>query len=160
VNLYSLDHRFLEVFRPGAATRPVALPAARALSALATALFPAAVLAPGWARKRRLYVDLGLAFSALSLATLRAYVHLGPLWLVLFAAGVVLIAAAAFGERYLSRERAGWTAESLAGEDALASNATTLAAAVVLSPDARPAVEPGFTAGGGRYGGGGASGEF
>jgi uncharacterized membrane protein YgcG len=49
---------------------------------------------------------------------------------------------------------------NLAGEDALATRATTLAAAVVLSPDARPAAEPGFTAGGGRYGGGGASGEF
>jgi uncharacterized membrane protein YgcG len=85
---------------------------------------------------------------------------MGPLWLVLCAAGTVLIVAAAFGERFLSRERFGWTAESLAGEDAAASGATTLAAAVVLSPDARPAGGSGLTPGGGRYGGGGASGEF
>jgi hypothetical protein len=160
VNLYSLDHRFLESLYRGAAPPTPALPSLRTLSILATALLPAVVLAVGWRRKRRLLVDLGLAFSALSLATLRAYVHLGPLWFVLVVAGSVLIAAAAFGERYFSRERSGWTAENLAGEDALASRATTLAAAVVLSPDARPAAEPGFTAGGGRYGGGGASGEF
>jgi hypothetical protein len=160
LNLYSLDHRFLESLRPGAAPPSPALPFVRTLSILATALLPAAVLAAGWRRKRRLLVDLGLAFAAISFATLRAFVHLGPLWLVLCAAGTVLIVAAAFGERFLSRERFGWTAESLAGEDAAASGATTLAAAVVLSPDARPAGGSGLTPGGGRYGGGGASGEF
>jgi len=160
VNLYSFDHRFLESLRPSAAPPTPALPAFRMLAILATALLPAAVLAAGWRRKRRLLVDLGLAFAALSFATLRAYVHIGPVWLVLCAAGTVLIVAAASGERYLARERFGWTAESLAGEDAAASGATALAAAVALSPDARPAAESGFTPGGGRYGGGGASGEI
>ena len=160
VNLYSLDHRFLERPLLGAAPLSPTPPFLRTLSILATAIFPAALLAAGWRRKRRLPTDLGIAFAALSFVTLRAYVRVGPLWLVLAAAGAVLILVAAFGERFLSRERSGWTAQSLAGEDAAASGATALAAAVALSPGARPPAEPGFTAGGGRYGGGGASGEF
>ena len=160
VNLYSLDHRFLESFRAGVPPPSPGLPFLRTLSIVATAILPAALVAAGWRRKRRLLTDLGLAFAALSFVTLRAYVRVGPLWLVLATAGAVLILVAAFGERFLSRERFGWTAESLAGDDAAASGATTLAAAVALSPGARPAAEPGFTPGGGRYGGGGASGEF
>jgi len=161
VNLYSLDHRFLEALRPGAAPVPVSWPFARTLSAAATALFPAAVLAAGCLGKRRLLVDAGLAFSALSLVTLRAYVSIGPLWLVLAASGAALILAAAFFERFLARERSGWTAEDLSDEDKAGAVATTIAAATVLSPDARPSPgTAGFTPGGGRYGGGGASGEF
>jgi hypothetical protein len=161
VNLYSLDHHFLEALRPGAAPPSTTVPSFRILSIFATALLPATVLAAGWRRKRRLLVDLGLVFAALSFVTLRAYVHLGPLWLVLAAAGTVLILMASFGERFLWRERSGWTAENLGGEDAAASGATAIAAAVVLSPGARPEpAQTGFTPGDGRYGGGGASGEF
>jgi hypothetical protein len=161
VNLFSLDHRFLEALRPGAAPVAVAWPLVRELSAGATALFPAALFAAGWRRKRRLLVDAGLVFSAVSLVTLRAYVHVGPLWLLLGASGAALILAASFFERFLARERSGWTAEALASEDAAGAFATTIAAATVLSPDARPSPEnAGFTPGGGRYGGGGASGEF
>jgi len=161
VNLYSLDHRYLEALRPGAAPAPVAWPLARWLSAAATALFPAALLAAGWLRKGRLLVDAGLVFAALSFVTLRAYVRIGPLWLVLAGSGAALILAASFLERFLARERSGWTAQDLASEDAAGAFATTIAAATVLSPDARPSPEgAGFTPGGGRYGGGGASGEF
>lgn len=160
VNLYSLDHRFLEALRPGAAPQ-LSSPLARTLSAIATALVPAAVLGAGWLGKRRLLLDMGLAFAALSLVTLRAYVHVGPLWLVLGASGTALILAAVFLERFLARERSGWTAEDLAGDDSAGSAATVIAAAAVLSPDARPAPAGAeLTPGGGRYGGGGASGEF
>jgi len=161
VNLYSLDHGFLEALRPGGAAHPAWSPAARALSAIATGLLPPAVLAAGWRGKRRLLLDIGLAFAALSFVTLRAYVHVGPLWLVLSASGTALILAAAFFERFLARERSGWTAENLSGEDAAGAGATMLAAATALSPDARrvPATAE-FKSGGGTYGGGGASGEF
>lgn len=165
VNLYSLDRGILEELRPGASAAKVTGAAARTLAAALTALFPAALLAAGVLRRRRLLLDLGIAFAALSLVTLRAYVRLGPLWLVLTEAGAGLVALAFGTEKLLARspnrERAGLTADPLLENEGRSRLATAFAASAMLSPDARPA-EPGrdFSAGGGGFGGGGASGEL
>ncbi len=109
-------------------------------------------------------LDLGIAFAALSLVTLRYYVHLAPLWVILAAAGAVLLLAALWLNRTLRRsadgERAGFTARPLyAGLGALPS----VAAVAGFTPEAR--IAPGsdsanFTGGGGVSGGGGAAGSF
>ena len=165
VNLYSLDHAWLEELRPGLSPAPPTLPGARVLAATATALFPLAVLAAGLVRRRRLLIDLGLVFSALSLVTLRAYVRLGPLWLVLAEGGAAAIVVALAAERWLDagpgRERGGLTADALF-EDARHVRAVSAAATVLaLSPEARTAPAGAeLKPGGGSYGGGGATGEF
>ena len=165
INLYSLDHRVIEELRAApAATIPVP-PSVRALLAAATALYPLAVLAFGVRTRRRLLIDLGAAFGALSLVTLRAYVHLGPLWLVLTEAGVALVLLALGGERFLARgpnrERFGFTAEPLFEDERRMQLLSAAAVAATVSPDARMS-EPGkeFSGGGGAFGGGGASGEL
>ena len=161
LNLYSYDHGWIEALRPGSRPSIPAFPGARFLAAAATAILPVLLLLLGLSRRRRLLVDLGLAFVALSLVTLRAYVHLGPLWAVLCASGAALVLIAAATERVLARERAGWTAESLSGHEERDLAATAVGTVVALSPDARrvPATAE-FKPGGGSYGGGGASGEF
>ena len=165
VNLYSLDRGILEELRPGASAAKVTGAPVRALAAALTALFPAALLAAGIRRRRRLLLDLGIAFAALSLVTLRAYVRLGPLWLVLTEAGAGLVALAFGAERLLARgpnrERGGVTADPLLEDEGRSRLATAFAASTMLSPDARPA-DSGrdFSAGGGGFGGGGASGEL
>jgi len=160
-NLYSYDHGWIEALRPGSRPSIPVFPGARTLAAAATAILPILLLVPGLIRRRRLLVDLGLVFGALSLVTLRAYVHLGPLWALLCASGAALILIAAATERVLARERGGWTAESLSGHEERDLAATAFGTAVVLSPDARPVPATAeFKPGGGAYGGGGASGEF
>jgi hypothetical protein len=164
VNRFSVDRRLIETLRrlDGSAAEPAA--AARTAAAVATALLPIAFLAWGIRSRRRLVLDLGLVFSALSLATLREYVHLGPLWAILCAAGATLLLATLALNRRLRRapdgEWAGFT------ERPLYSGAGTLSAAAVVAgfaPDARLAPAPettNFTPGGGSSGGGGATGSF
>ncbi|HEY1253108.1 MAG TPA: hypothetical protein VGH97_18145 [Thermoanaerobaculia bacterium] len=164
LNLVSLDQHWVEAFRvkswivippPGAFLR--------ALSAVATALLPPAFLAWGLRTRRTLILDLGLAFAAASLVTLRYYVHLAPLWALLTLAGAALILGALGINRLLRRspdgERSGFTADPL-----FSGRAETLqAAAVVAGFTASPAPEPArgdFAPGGGRFGGGGSSAEF
>ena len=160
-NLASYDRRWIEALRPGSSPAPATTPGARFLAIGATAAYPAVLVVLGMIRRRRLLVDLGLVFGGLSLATLRVYVHLGPLWAILCAAGAALAVAAGVAERVFARERGGWTAEPLDGDEERASAVNAIAAAVALSPDSRPpAAAAEFTPGGGRYGGGGASGEF
>jgi hypothetical protein len=165
VNLWSLDHASIENLRFGASSPVPHFLGVRFLAALATALFPAALLAAGGLRRGRLLIDAGLASAALSLVTLHAYVHLGPLWLVLAEAGAAAIALALSTERWLDsgagRERRGLTADALF-EDARSVRALSAAATVLaLSPDARtaPAANE-LQPGGGSYGGAGASGDF
>jgi hypothetical protein len=164
-NLYSLDQGAIEEVRPGPSAARLAWPLARALSIAATALYPIGVMIAGVKTRSRLLIDLGIGFSALSLVTLRAYVHLGPLWLVLTEAGVGLVLLAFGTERFLARgrdrERAGLTAEPLF-EDARRTQLLSAAAVVTtVSPDATTAgLEKGFSAGGGGFGGGDASGDL
>jgi hypothetical protein len=135
------------------------------LAGLATALFPVVCLAFGIRTRRDSYLLVGAATAAASAVTLRHYVHLGPLWSVLTASGILLAAAALLVRRYLDsgpdRERGGFTAEPLF-EDAHRRHILEAGAAVVtFSPEARPVhEEPKFAGGGGQFGGGGSSSEF
>src|SRR6185369_7391596 len=77
VNLYALDHRLVESLSAARGSSPVA-PAGvtRILAAIATTIFPLVVL--GWAirSRRTLLLDAGIVSAALSLATLRFYLHI------------------------------------------------------------------------------------
>lgn len=160
VNLWSLDHHAIENLR--GRSRALAEPASleRAAAILATALVPLTVFARGLVRRRMLHLDTGLVLIALSLVTLRAYVHIADLWAVLAAAGALLVGAALAVNRWLRRgpggERHGFTADPLFGD---ADRLRALELVPVLaahSPPAKPSDEAGFSGGGGSFGGGGA----
>jgi hypothetical protein len=166
VNSYSLDRAAVEsiVNWDPPAAHPSA--AAKVLAALATAVFPALQLAWGIRTRRTVLLDLGIAFAALSLATLRYYVHIAPLWVILAAAGAGLIVLALCLHRWLSRspgrERHGFTADPLFEHEG-AQQALGAIGALALAPGARtPApAEPGsFQGGGGTSGGAGSSGSW
>jgi hypothetical protein len=164
-NRFSLDRRLIEsVASRGSAPETVPSAVVLLVSDLATAALPLLLIAWGLHERRLLLLDLGFVFAALSLVTLRQYVHLAPVWVLLLVAGTALILAALALNRRLRRapggEWAGFTARPLYSRR---STAGLQAAAVVaaFAPDA--ASEPdrgGFTPGGGRFGGGGASGSF
>lgn len=130
-----------------------------------TALIPLAALAFGILTRRRLFLDLGLALGIVSLVTLRFYVHLAPLWAVLTFGGVAAIAVALGARRFLASghegERGGLTAEPLF-EDVSRRAELEAAAALAAAPGARPPAPDDRTLapGGGRFGGGGATGEY
>ncbi len=164
INFYSLDQRLIEEIRGSRASAGQPSATAQAAAIVATALLPFVFLVWGVLKRRRLVLDLGAAFAALSLATLREYVHLAPLWVILCAAGAALLLLALALNRRLRRsedgEWGGFTGRPLySGAGALP------AAAVVagFAPDARLAPAPdsaSFTGGGGTSGGGGATGQF
>ena len=139
--------------------------ALRLVAILGTALIPPALVAFGVFSRRRLFLDLGLVLGIASLVTLRFYVHLAPLWMVLTLGGGAAIAAALALRRFLSSgrggERAGFTAEPLF-EDPARQRSLELAAALATGPAARaPATgDRSIAPGGGRFGGGAASGEY
>jgi len=131
-----------------------------------TALVPIALLALGLRRRRLPLLLAGTAAAAVSLVTLRHYVHFWPIWAVLCLAGALVIALALAIWRYLEsgagQERAGFTAAPLLtdrGRQALLEAAATALTFQPPSHAATPA-EPQFTGEGGRSGGAGASGEF
>jgi hypothetical protein len=161
-NFWSLDHRVIEELGGRSRSLPDGWPAegARAAAILATALVPLAVLSRGLVRRWRLFVDAGLVLVALSLVTLRTYVHVVDLWIVLTAAGGLLVGAALAVHRWLRRapggERRGFTADPLF-EDEEALRAVELAPVLAAhAPAAKPPEGPGFSGGGGGFGGGGA----
>jgi hypothetical protein len=166
VNLYALDHRVVEsvsATRWSAPGSPAA--AVRVLAAIATAAFPLFVLAWGIRSRWTLLLDAGIVSAALSIATLRFYVHIAPLWVILSVAGCGLIFVALGVHRWLAqspgRQRGGFTAEALF-EDKEKQQTLGALGALSLSPEARSAApEQGkFTGGGGSFGGGGSSGTF
>jgi len=172
INLLSLDHRVveaLEAYGPGLRSMDQAHPAAvstRRLAAIATALYPAVFLAWGLRSRKRIIIGLGLLATAASAATLRFYVHIAPLWEVLALCGAILIGVAIAIQRALRAqprgEWRGFTAEALYERE---HRISPLAAIVAhsIGGAAQPAAEPkpgGLTTGGGRYGGGGASGSY
>ncbi len=164
VHLGSWDYGWLEWLvdlRSGRVSRPVSL---RPLSILATALVPLVVLGFGVVTRRVLLMDLGVVLGAASLVTLRFYVHVAPLWLVLVAVGSAALLAALGVRRLLAsgaaRERGGFTAEPLFEDARRRAGAEVVGALATLAPEAAPAQERPLERGGGRFGGGGATSEF
>jgi hypothetical protein len=137
----------------------------RWLSILATALIPVLLVVAGIRTRRPLLLTMGALFVIVSLVTLRTYVHVAPLWVALTASGTALITLALAVRRWLdsspTRERGGLTAFRLF-DHAKAGLVEVAGAVASFSPDARPIAEPqpGLEPGGGRFGGGGASGSF
>jgi hypothetical protein len=129
-----------------------------------TALVPVLTLAWGLRSRRRLLINLALVGLLASLVTLRFYVHVAPLWVVLVAGGGVAILLALLLRRTLDsgagRERGGFTAEPVFADPEGRSALEVAASVAAFSPAPRPVPEPGFEGGGGRSGGAGASGNF
>jgi hypothetical protein len=103
--------------------------------------------------------------AALSLVTLRFYVHIAPLWTILSVAGSGLVLLALGVHRRLARspgrEAGGFIADPLF-EDKDAQQALGAVGALSLTPEARvaPAEQGKFSGGGGGFGGAGSSGTF
>jgi hypothetical protein len=142
--------------RSGGGFRPVLV--------VATALVPVLTLLWGIGTRRRLLINLGLVGLLASIATLRVYVHVMPAWLALLVGGGVALGLALALRRHLDsgagHERSGFTAEPLFTDPDRRGALEVVAGVMSLSPAARPMEKPGFQGGGGRSGGGGATGEF
>jgi hypothetical protein len=139
--------------------------ALRWIFSAATTLVPIVYLAIGLRARRYVFLILGAGTGVASLVTLRYYVHLAPLWVILTLSGAALVAVVFALRRYLDsgpgKERHGYTAEPLFEEMGRRRMLEAGAAVLSLSPEARPVhEEPKFAGGGGSFGGGGASGEF
>jgi len=164
INPYSLDRGSLEAisFPHVSAVQPSAL--LRVLAALGAAALPLGLLAWGIRSRRSPLLDLSIVFAALSLATLRYYVHIAPLWSILTLAGGGLIALALSLHRWLDRapgrERRGFTADALLEDEGKQQVLGSVATALTLAPEAASAPKPApgaFRGGGGASGGGGSS---
>lgn len=166
VNVYSLDQHVVEGFARSSAMPSTWPPGLRALSAVATAAVPLAVLGWGAATRRTFLLDAGVALLALSLVTLRHYVHFAPLWAVLSLSGALLVILALAVERALRRapagEIGGFTADPLFTDERrqYALQAVPVVAAFTSAPTGPAAEGTGLAGDGGRFGGGGASEKF
>ena len=164
-NVYSLDEASLEHLARLAPGREDLPRSARVAAAAATALLPLAVLAWGLRSRRTFLLDTGIVLLALSLVTVRQYVHVAPLWVVLILAGALLVVLALAVERVLRRARdgeiAGFTADPLFSDERRQQVLQIVPAVAAFTPEARtPASDPGFAGEGGRFGGGGAQEKF
>ena len=163
INVYSLDEQVIEGLLKYASLRVPLPPSLLVLAAVATAMLPVAVVVWGWTSRRLVVLDTGIVLLALSLVTLRHYVHVAPLWAVLIAAGTVLIVLAIAVERALGRrpggERWGLTADALFSDERRQQMLQAVPVAVAFTPAAHvtPRGEEGFAGRGGAFGGGGAS---
>lgn len=159
------EHGFVEVLAGGRATYG---PSGwfGPFTAVATVVLPLAVLTAGVRMRDRLVLFVGGLMAVASLVTLRYYVHIAPLWVLLVAGGGALIALALLLSRLLAsganRERAGFTAEPLFGGSNRQRLLEIAATLVTLTPEARalPAEKAGFEPARGSFGGGGASESF
>ena len=108
----------------------------------------------------------GLVLGALSLVTLRFYVHIAPLWIVLAVSGALLALAALAVQRVLmnaeGQELHGFTARPLFRDESRNLQAAAVVLAFTPSAQAGAPSERGseFRGGGGDGGGGGASDSF
>ncbi len=166
VHVGSWDSGLLETVVGGWLEEPRASPL-RALFIVGTAALPLALLVLGIAQRRRLLIHLGIGLGVASLVTLRFYVHVAPLWVVLTGGGVVALGVALGLRRYLASgpngERGGFTADPLFDDPAKRHALEAAASIVAATPAAasKAAAEPSsFTGGGGDSGGGGASDRF
>jgi hypothetical protein len=137
----------------------------RWLAIILTAAVPVLIWITGILQRRRLFLLLGFGLTVLSLVTLRMYVHVAPPWLVLAGSGVLLLAVTSIIRRFLDSglngERAGFTAASLAEPEGKHRGLQILASVATMTPSAAPATEDTqFHGEGGKFGGGGASGNF
>jgi len=115
-------------------------------------------------RRRTLLVDTGLVLAALSLVTLREYVHVASLGVVLAAAGALLVGGALAVNRWLRRgaggERGGFTADALFTDETALRAVELVPVLAAHAPAAKAPEEPGFSGGGGGFGGGGAGSSY
>lgn len=166
VNCWSVDHRVIEDLGGRARQLPDRWPGDGAwiVAILATAVVPVAVFLRGVVRRRALLVDTGLVLAALSLVTLREYVHFADLGVVLAAAGALLVGGALAVNRWLRRgaggERGGFTADALFTDETAFRAVELVPVLAAHSPGAKPPEEPGFSGGGGGFGGGGAGSSY
>jgi MFS family permease len=159
VNLVSLDRHWFEMGPSWDTTN------LRGASAILTVLVPVCLFIIGLRNRERLLLNLGFLFGIASLLTLRYYVHVAPPWIVLGGAGAVCLVLAAGLRKYLdsgqNSERGGFSAEPLLENPEKRSVLETVSSVAVLTPGARTVAEgPEFKGGGGKFGGGGASGSF
>jgi len=166
VNCWSLDHRVIEELGGRSRALPESGPGEGAwvVAILATALVPVAVFLRGVVRRRTLLVDTGLVLAALSLVTLREYVHVASLGVVLAAAGALLVGGALAVNRWLRRgaggERGGFTADALFTDETAFRAVELVPVLAAHAPAAKAPEEPGFSGGGGGFGGGGAGSSY
>jgi hypothetical protein len=138
----------------------------RPLFVLTTALVPIVLIGLAIGLRRRFLLLLGAAAAVASLVTLRFYVHVAPLWVVLTGAGLACMALALLLQRWLDsgrdRSRGGFTADPLFDE----AHAQRLLEIAVSAGQAGVAPQParpdggGFQGGGGDAGGGGSTDRF
>ena len=165
VNVYSFDMHLLENLGGFAARRMAATRTLVLLAGLATAVVPLAVLAWGLRSRRTFLIDTGIVLLALSFLTLRHYVHVAPLWVVLTLSGATLVGLALAVDRALRRARegeiAGFTAEPLFSDERRQHALQVLPVVGAFTPAAaRPTAAQNDFTGGGKFGGGGASENF
>jgi hypothetical protein len=166
INVYSLDEQVIEGFLKFTPVRVPPPPSLFVLAAVATAVLPLVILVWAWKSRRMVLLDTGIVLLALSLVTLRHYVHVAPLWVVLTASGAVLIVLEVVVERALRRspggERWGFTAEALFSDERRQQILQTVPVVAAFTPAAAitPKEEQGFAGRGGAFGGGGASDKF
>lgn len=166
VNYLSVDKGWLEeIGRTLGAPRQRAGDLSLLLAGIGSALYPPAILAWGLRSRDRALIAAGVVFAALSLATIRFYVHVAPLWVVLAASGAALAGASLLLERWLrsgdGAERYGFTAASISDEGRR-EQLLPVAAALALAPPARvlPEERADLPGRGGAFGGGGSDGSF
>jgi hypothetical protein len=164
VNLYALDNRLVEILRGAGLDLPGPRFQERIWAIVGTAVLPVAVLFWGVRSRRTLVLDTGIVVTALSLITLRHYVHIAATWLVLSLAGAALVLLALALNRWLSKgpekERDGFTADPLFADERRLGALELVPVVAAHAPGPRPPVQPGFQGGGGSFGGGGAGGSF
>jgi len=166
VNYYSVDKGFIEeIGRIAGAPPHHAGGVGLLLAGIGSALYPLAVLAWGLRARDRTLIGLGILAAALSLTTIRFYIHVAPLWVVLAASGAALAGTSLLLERWLrsgvDAERFGFSAAPLYDEGRR-ERLLPVAAALALAPAARvlPDEQTGVAGKGGAFGGGGATGSF
>jgi len=136
------------------------------LSALATAAVPLAVLAWGARSRRTFLLDTGIVLLALSLVTLRHYVHIAPLWAMLTLSGAALVVLTLAVERALRRapdgDIVGFTADPLFSDERRQHALQIVPVVAAFTPAGPGPAAQGkdFTGGGGKFGGGGAGEKF
>ena len=164
VNLYGLDHRLVEGLGSARRDSPGPRFGERIESIVLTALVPVAIVFWGIRSRRVFALDIGLVLTALSLLTLRFYVHLAATWLLLILAGAGLLLLALGCHRWLARssgkERSGFTAEPLFADERRLRAFELVPVVAAHAPGAPAPAEPGYQGGGGSFGGGGASSSY
>ena len=164
VNLYSVDNGLVE--RIGSwwegshGTRGSA--GAGIVFVVATGLLPVVFIAWGIVARRRLVLDTGALLAALSVLTLYHYVPFGAPAIIVF--GLALVGIALWLNRLLTRaadgELRGFTASPLLSVESESTGPASALVAAAVAPISAPHSDRDFTGGGGRAGGGGATGTF